>query len=396
MEMNLEIALKGVATLLLFYSYYILALKSTTWHFAKRVYLLIASCSVFLPFISFGEQVPVIAYTLPDVLIENPEETQNLVKPWITVKGVYLFGALAFLLVFFVRLFSVVRLFLRSKKITKNVIEIASGQSPCSFLQWTFIPKNLNGEVVQQVLAHERAHIRQGHSFDVIFFELLNIVFWFNPFIYLLKRELKLVHEYEADLIAKKQVQSYSNGLIEFARWKGSLQLTSAINPSFQQLKNRIEMLHKTPTKTIRKALFAGVLPIIFSSLIIVACSETTDVKPSASEEADVVEVEKVLEVAEVMPEFQGGMDALMSFLGKNVKYPEKEKIDGVEENVIVQFTIKSDGSVDDVNVLKGENENLKAAAVKAIKNMPKWKPGMQDGEPVAVRYTIPVSFKLR
>ncbi|MGB0431301.1 MAG: M56 family metallopeptidase [Bacteroidia bacterium] len=389
--MSLEIALKVITTLLLFYSYYIIALKSTTWHLAKRVYLLLASCSMFLPLLSISEQVPVITYTLPNILIENPEETQNLVKPWITVQGVYQVGVLVLTILFFARLFSVVRLLSTSKKITSSIREIASSQSPCSFLKWTFIPKNLEGEVRQQVLAHEQAHINQGHSIDVIFLELLTIFFWFNPFVYLVKRELKMVHEYEADLIAKNHVQSYSKGLLLFARWKSSLQLTSAINPSFQQLKNRIEMLHKTPTKIIRKVLFAGILPIIFSSLIIVACSESASLQPS-----DSVEPETVVDVAEVMPEFDGGMDALVTYLRDNVKYPEQEKIDGIEENIIVQFTIKSNGAVDDVNVLKGENDNLKAAAVKAIESMPNWKPGMNNDEPVAVKYTIPVNFKLQ
>ena len=104
---------------------------------------------------------------------------------------------------------------------------------------------------------------------------------------------------------------------------------------------------------------------------------------------------EEVLTVCDELPIFPGGMQKLFQYLGENIQYPEEAQKNEIEETIILAFFILKDGSVSEIKVLKGENELLKKEAIRVVEAMPKWTPGKQKGEPVNVRYVLPVSFKL-
>jgi TonB family protein len=106
---------------------------------------------------------------------------------------------------------------------------------------------------------------------------------------------------------------------------------------------------------------------------------------------------EKVIfQVVEEMPEFPGGMAEAMKFLAKNIKYPVAAQQAKIEGRVIVQFVIERDGSVSDVKVMRGVNPELDAEAIRVVSMMPKWIPGKQRGKAVAVKYTMPIMFRLQ
>lgn len=103
-----------------------------------------------------------------------------------------------------------------------------------------------------------------------------------------------------------------------------------------------------------------------------------------------------IFQVVENMPEFPGGTGALMQFLGKNIKYPVVAQENGVQGRVIVQFVVNKDGSIVDPAVVRSVDPYLDKEALRVIRSMPKWKPGMQRGKSVRVKYTVPVTFKLQ
>ena len=103
----------------------------------------------------------------------------------------------------------------------------------------------------------------------------------------------------------------------------------------------------------------------------------------------------KIFDVVEQMPEFPGGMDEMMKYLSMNVRYPEAAKKAGLQGRVVVQFIVEADGSISNAKVVRNVDEELDAEAVRVIEKMPKWKPGMQNGKTVRVRYNIPISFRL-
>lgn len=97
----------------------------------------------------------------------------------------------------------------------------------------------------------------------------------------------------------------------------------------------------------------------------------------------------------EVAPEFPGGITALVQFLSKNLKYPTVCKEQKIQGKVLMKFTVKSDGSISNIRVTKSVDPYLDKEAVRVVKSMPRWIPGTQDGKPVSVEYTLPITFKL-
>lgn len=107
-------------------------------------------------------------------------------------------------------------------------------------------------------------------------------------------------------------------------------------------------------------------------------------------------EEQTIFEVVENMPEFQGGQAALMQYLAKNIKYPTIAQENGTQGRVIVQFVVNRDGSIVDAKVVRSVDPYLDKEALRVINSMPKWKPGMQRGKPVRVKFTVPVMFRLQ
>lgn len=104
---------------------------------------------------------------------------------------------------------------------------------------------------------------------------------------------------------------------------------------------------------------------------------------------------EAVFQVVEEMPEFPGGIGECLKFLGANIKYPVEAQKKGIQGKVIIQFVVEKDGSISDPVIVRSVDPDLDGEAVRVISIMPKWKPGMQKGQFVRVKYTVPVSFKL-
>jgi protein TonB len=104
----------------------------------------------------------------------------------------------------------------------------------------------------------------------------------------------------------------------------------------------------------------------------------------------------EVFQVVEQMPEFPGGMDALMAYLSKNIKYPSIAQENNIQGRVIVEFVVNKDGSIVEPKVMRSVDQSLDKEAMRVISAMPKWNPGKQRGKPVRVIYTVPVLFRLQ
>ena len=101
-------------------------------------------------------------------------------------------------------------------------------------------------------------------------------------------------------------------------------------------------------------------------------------------------------DVVEVMPEYPGGSEALSKYLSESIKYPEEAYKNGIQGRVIVTFVINKDGSISDAKVVKSVDPQLDEEALRVVHSMPNWIPGRQNGEPVNVKYTVPITFKLQ
>lgn len=130
-------------------------------------------------------------------------------------------------------------------------------------------------------------------------------------------------------------------------------------------------------------------------TIVLTESDTKKDVKVVAPAPQAVVSDDQTFSVVEQMPEYPGGMRAGLEFMARNLRYPTKAREAGKQGRVIVQFVVREDGSLSDFKVLRPVDPWLDAEAIRVISTMPKWKPGMQDGKPVSVKFTLPVTFML-
>ena len=415
--------------LILFYALYKLVCTRDTFFRSRRFILIVSLVLPFiLPFIDVREWLEsrdrMIMLThfdysavLPEIVVGSEAvETGNRVfvlSEWIGY--LYLAGVVVLLVRLAVQAFSLYRLIVRMPEKEINGVRVKclnDPSGPFSFFRWIFMnPAAVKEDEISEILTHEMAHVKQHHSVDVFLAEMVSICCWMNPFAWLLKREVRLNLEFLADrkvMEAGFATKSYQYHLLGLA-YNHKYGLSNNFN--FSHLKQRIIMMNKKKSNAaghIKYALF--VLPA-FALLVAgnISCSQDASQTEDAKEEvvapvspeakeapADSTAKEEVFMVAEQMPEFPGGMKELLKFLQENVKYPENAMKNNVQGRVIVQFVVEKDGTPTEFKVLRSVDPDLDAEALRVMKAMPKWKPGMQKGQVVRVKFTVPVSFKLQ
>ena len=412
--------------LILFYALYKLVCTRDTFFRSRRFILIVSLVLPFiLPFIDVREWLEsrdrMIMLThfdysavLPEIVVGSEAvETGNRVfvlSEWIGY--LYLAGVLVLLVRLVIQAFSLYRLIVRMPEkeingVRVKCLNVPSG--PFSFFRWIFMnPAAVKEDEISEILTHEMAHVRQHHSVDVLLAEMVSICCWMNPFAWLLKREVRLNLEFLADrkvMEAGFATKSYQYHLLGLA-YNHKYGLSNNFN--FSHLKQRIIMMNKKKSNAaghIKYALF--VLPA-FALLVAgnISCSQGASEKQDAKEETvapdsvaaptDGVAKDEVFMVAEQMPEFPGGMKELLKFLQNNLKYPENAMKNNVQGRVIVQFVVEKDGTLTEFKVARSVDPDLDAEALRVLQTMPKWKPGMQRGKIVRVKFTVPVSFKLQ
>lgn len=258
------------------------------------------------------------------------------------------------------------------------------------------------------ILTHERAHVRYGHSVDLLLSSALTVLQWFNPLVWICRGELKLLHEYEADdFVLNQGIDATQYQLLLVKKAVGEKRFLLANGFNHAQLKNRITMMQTTTKAAWKKLFLLLLLPLLAGTTLLLAerVTPATDVIPLAEE--PVVAPSEVLpepppeepvkySLLEAKPRFQDGDVVQFShWVNENLKYPQEAVKDSLQGRVTLQFTIEKDGSVTDVRVLRGCAPILDEEAVRVVSQSPKWTPGYVKGEPVRVVFNFPVVFQL-
>ncbi|KAF0128998.1 MAG: TonB [Bacteroidetes bacterium] len=369
-------------------------------------------------------------YTLPEIIITATtgySQTAGHIATGISAVPparwlllILSFGMGALLLWQLSRLLMIIIRFKGRKHQGLTLIELPYETPPFSFFHWFFVPqKALNVAEFETILAHEKAHFRRLHSVDVIFFELLRILFWFHPAFYYLRHELRAMHEFEADsiVLAQHDKTAYQQSLLTIHLSGGLIPVTNPFNVSL--IKKRMLMMNQQkwqkPARNWFKIMF--LMPFVLTAVVIQSCqmnsTETTssDAKESqavvAEYVADVVKTEElatvtsdsitdeVFTVVETMPEFPGGGEAMIKFMVSNIRYPESARKDTVQGKVFVNFIVDKNGKVSNVKVIRGIGHGCDEEAARVVAMMPDWTPGQQRGKNVNVSFNLPVTFKL-
>ena len=308
--------------------------------------------------------------------------------------------------------------------------------APFSWMKCIVISEKDLDENGREILIHELAHIQNRHSWDLLVADICIFFQWFNPASWLLKQELQNIHEYEADeTVIEKGVDAKQYQLLLIKKAVGTRLYSMANSFNHSKLKKRITMMLKEKSNQWAKLKYLYILPVA-------AIAVTAFARPEISETAEEISAVKVndltaiveakaiksteesvqistvsqdtvkvnyvptevsrklqgtavFEVVEEMPEFPGGVDAMMEYLQKELRYPESAKEKGIQGRVTVQFIIDKEGNVTNSKVTRSVDKDMDTEAIRLVKAMPKWKPGMQKGKAVAVKYTVPVVFRL-
>ncbi len=291
----------------------------------------------------------------------------------------------------------------RINKFGCNVLPVKKNVAPFSFFSFVFLPESmLEDECLKPVLIHEKAHIVKKHSLDLIFVELLTLVFWFNPIIWYMRRELRMQHEYEADrfvLQQKIEKTSYQKLLIDMSFSGLSYSITNPFN--YSPLKKRIIMMNKNFQGSHAKAIFGmlAIIPLFAIAIVLQSCEHHQETELEGTEDITVDlkdDIDTIYTKAPVNPSFPGGMNAMYSFLQENLTYPEEERKAGIHGNVFISFVVKADGDITDIEVVRGVSPGLDKEALRVVGLMPDWEPGkLENGEAVNVRFNLPIRFVL-
>ena len=467
MTPELAYFLKINVGIIVFYIFYRLFFyKDTFFHWRRTALLCFLGVSLFYPMLNLQEWVkahePMVVIAdlyattlLPEVVFEEtitPTHTNWQEFATNSLSIIYFCGVILLFIRFIMQLTSIILLRIQCKVteiqgVRVQILNKASG--PFSFFHWIFVhPESHTQEELAEILTHEQTHAHQLHSADIMFSELICIACWFNPFIWLMKREIRNNLEYMADqrvLQTGYDYKVYQYHLLGLAHNKAAATLYNSFN--VLPLKNRIKMMNKKRTKEIGRTKYLLFLPLAallliisnieavarttknFAREVIQTVEKSTEQVTKATgqipEQATVEEVtipteipadiditdkdpsaimqkvtteddDDIFDVVEEMPVFPGGQTGLMEFIAKNLRYPVKAQKEGIQGRVIARFIVEKDGSVSNLAVARrSASSELDAEAIRVLSTMPKWTPGKQRGKEVRVKYTVPIAFRL-
>lgn len=384
--------------LLLLYGLYILLYQTDTFHKRNRYFLLFGSVfTLVLPLVEFNftrnqDAISGIFYlTLVSVKIEQTNSWFFSLSGFFSILTViYLVIFLFLLLRLFFRLFNLIYFIYQNQVQYRRgyyLIQTEGKMPTFSFFNYLFWDNTLplSEEEADKIINHEQAHIWDKHSFDVIFLEFLKVILWFHPVVYLLDKELRMQHEFIADdtVLKESDAQSYRRLLLVTLFKKMNISLVSNFNRS--EIQYRLERIgrSKTPVTGLYKMFF--LLPFLTLMILTFACREKA---PEMGSELS--------KVTNNFANVEGGLDKFYKAISQKIKYPEAAKKKGVEGKVFIQFTVMRDGSLSNIKVIKGFDNDCDQVALEVVKNSGfRWIPAKVDGKAVKQTLTLPIAFRL-
>ena len=406
----------GVSLISLYILYYILLRKDTNFSFNRFFLLFAIAFSLIIPLLKIqmpSQYIHPEYFVLLETITISPEKIiPSLLNNYTLLQLlglVYLSGVIFFLSRFIFRLIHMWWLIARSGIVIEKGLKVVYtnvSYAPFSFFNLIFINKQDKEKKLDEIYIHEKAHIKQKHTIDLLILEIASIILWFNPVIWLFKIELKNIHEFLADkaVISKGfNLLKYQTLLLE-KNLGNHFILTNNFNHSL--IKRRFIMMTKPNSSKYSLMKMVFIMPIsillvfIFSMTITKNVISQEDVKPV---DTKIVIIEEPLQkadtdifpVVEKMPEFPGGQKAMMNFLVENIKYPENARKEGISGRVFITYVVEKDGKISNIKLLRGFHPDCDKEALRVVSLMPDWKPGTEKGKPVRVQFNLPIKFNL-
>lgn len=401
-----------------------LFLRGSTLFYARRTYYIVAIVSSLL--------LPVIAMLSPDIqsligrlrtstptVSVSVEGLTAMVEPdeagepsrWVLFVGhlipalgiIWGIGAGVMLIRYMYGHWSIISLLRRSEITTLEgaTVYMTSEGTPFTYLSRIGVPQDMyDTPILKMVMKHELVHVRQCHYVDMVLGSVLQILQWWNPFAWALTALQKDTLEYIADdEVIRQGAPSREYQMYLLKSTLGGAADSLLLSFSMYNLKQRIIMMNKkkTTNRNVRLVYALITLPVMLGTMVSTQALASKATALEVADAVDVVETTTIPEVepqTEVPPTFVGGKMALEKYLEDNLKYPTDAKKAGISGDVLVQFEVKSDGSVSNVKVSKSLYPSLDKEAIRVVSAMPKWNPGKDaNGHAITVRASLRVSF---
>ena len=400
--------------LALFYAFFLLVMRRTTFFRLNRILLLAGTVTCFLlpvlrlrsvevPFLMAG---PLTEAASEPALTAGP----SAASPFPYLELLYILGILAVLgwtAVAMVRMYRTIRKGAATRLDSGIWLILTEADIPSFSWGRTIVMIRKDSEQNPVIRLHEEAHIRKAHTLDILLFTAVTLVHWFNPLVWITLSELKLLHEYEADdAVLNHGIDATQYQLLLVRKAVGDKRFTLANGFQHAKLKNRIDMMLQAPSSGWKRLSWLAILPFLAGTMFLcnpvrakVVSADLSETVLSETAPAALPDTTKGLPYSqvEVKPTFHGGnAGEFAKWVNENLKYPQTAKDADVQGRVVAQFVVGSDGKVGDVKVLRGVHPDLDAEVVRVISASPDWTPGYVKGEPVKVTYTFPVVFKTR
>ncbi|HJP62053.1 MAG TPA: energy transducer TonB [Mucilaginibacter sp.] len=429
--------------LVLFYGFYVLLLRRETFFNLNRAYLVTSALlSFFIPlihyewisklFITQKVQHTLSVYAKPiSVYGFKPIEEHHLTIGHLLFY-VYAAGAIILTLRLISQLASL-----------KRLINQPDSNSAFSFFKNISLGSNLESKDI--IAEHEKAHASQWHSADIMLIETIAIVNWFNPIVYFYRLGIKHIHEFIADRQAIRNGTTKAEYALLLLSQTLKTPAHQLVNPFYNHslLRKRIEMLQKSRSRYMALLKYGLSAPLFMLMLVLSSAAviknhtvsffnhkaEEVMAAPAASLELKTsdpvsnditiktpavttesvkpgktylkatgiedIKSDPVFVTFENQPHFKGGMTEFYKFLANHLHYPDWMMRNNIQGKVLITMTVEKDGSLSDIKSVRDIGFGSAEEAIRVLKLSPKWVPGYQSGQPVRVRYTLPISFNL-
>lgn len=382
---------------------YKLLLENTTMHKFKRFYLLATLVlsfivpSISLSFASATTTVHETITQLSEVVVSKQNTTTNSSFNYrYLFYIVYGVGVLAMLGLFVQSLFHLFQLRSKGTLVSQNkckVVLLSSIQTPFSFWKTIYAPLSLELSIEDSMYLHELEHIKQRHTWDILVIEILKIVFWFNPLLYVYKSYIALNHEFLADqkcLKSAGEANEYLQLLLKQTYLEQHNVLSSSFN--FNLTKKRFIMITKK-SNPIQNVFAIALASVLFCTVGVLNMTAQEKLRLAHTNSAVEINPNQVFTQVDEAAEFPGGLEAFIQEFVSKFEAPKELE----EENVkaVIQFVVLKNGELDNFKVLKDPGYGIGDQAVRILQAMPSWKPGKVGGQVVNSQFVLPISIKL-
>ena len=413
---------KSVIALSCLYTFYWFIMRNETYYSWNRMFLLFSLIISFVfPMFNFTVQSissETITNIIEPVVVGEYLQTSNPLKSntLSILSIIYISGAVFFslrLLLNFAKILFLYQRFPRCKYFGFNAVVLNGDQSPFTFFNILFISQvDYESGKIDEMIVHERAHKEEYHSIDILLLELMTIIQWFNPFIWLFRLALKSEHEFIADSKVLNEGfdnVKYQKLLFEKSLGITSLDLTNAFNYSL--LKKRLKMMTTRKSSSLVKIKYLLSMPLLLITITLL----TTSINSCGQED-------KIYTEVDVMAKYKNGsLNDVRNFIAKNLRYPESAVKNNIMGTIYVQFDVEKNGKVSNVQIVRSDvkksnvdevivtaksNENpqidsksisdLEAEAIRVIKLLEDFTPAQKDGKSVKSQLTMPIIFVLQ